>query len=55
MAMAGFLVVGMPAMLLFDAGITRLVGVLCIFGFIISGVFAVADPRFLAGEPEDHP
>ena len=48
--MAAFLVVGMPAMLLFEAPITRVVGVLCIFGFIITGVFAIARPEFL--DPE---
>ena len=46
-AMAAFLVVGMPAMFLFEAPATRVVGVLCVFGFIISGVFAIARPEFL--------
>jgi hypothetical protein len=49
-AMAAFFVVGMPAMLLFEAPITRFIGVLCIFGFIITGVFAIARPEFL--DPE---
>ncbi|HEX8105130.1 MAG TPA: hypothetical protein VF533_21100, partial [Solirubrobacteraceae bacterium] len=46
-AMAGFLVVGMPLMLLFEAGVTRFFGVVCVFGFIITGVFAIARPEFL--------
>ena len=46
-AMAAFLLVGMPLMLLFEAGITRFVGVVCVFGFIITGVFAIARPEFL--------
>ena len=46
-AMLGFLVVALVAMIGFEYAITRLIGVVCIFGFIICGVFAVADPRFL--------
>ena len=46
-AMAAFLVVGMQLMLLFETWPTRLAGVLCIFGFIITGVFAIARPEFL--------
>jgi hypothetical protein len=51
-AMLVFLVVALVAMIGFEYAITRLIGVLCIFGFIICGVFAVADPRFLTVEEE---
>ncbi len=34
-------------MLVFEAAITRLVGVLALFGFIVAGTFAIADHEFL--------
>ncbi len=49
MACAG---IGVPLMIIFEAPITRVVGVLALFGFIIAGVFVIADPAFLAGEEE---
>ena len=52
-AMIGFLVVALVMMIGFEYAITRLIGVLCIFGFIICGVFAVADPRFLTVDEEE--
>jgi hypothetical protein len=44
------LAVGMVLMLVFHAGITRVVGVLTLFAFIVSGVFLIADPNFLGEE-----
>jgi hypothetical protein len=44
---------GLLLMLLFEAWFTRLAGVACLFAFIVSGVFLIADPAFLAAEDED--
>ena len=51
--MLACLVVGLLLMLLFDAWVTRAVGVVALFAFIVSGVFLIADPAFLAVEDED--
>ena len=45
--MVGSLVVGLVLMLAFDAAITRVLGVLALFTFLVSGVFVIADPEFL--------
>jgi hypothetical protein len=46
--------VGLLLMLLFEAPVTRVVGVVALFAFIVSGVFLIADPAFLAaGDDED--
>lgn len=34
-------------MLLSEDAITRVVGVLALFGFVVAGAFAIADPGFL--------
>jgi hypothetical protein len=39
--------VGVPVMVLFESAPTRIIGVLSLFGFIISGVFLIADPSAL--------
>ena len=44
--------VGMLLMLAFEHWTTRLVGVVSLFAFIVSGVFLIADPAFLAAEDE---
>jgi hypothetical protein len=45
---------GLLLMLLFETWFTRLAGVACLFAFIVSGVFLIADPAFLAaGDDED--
>jgi hypothetical protein len=41
------LVVGLVAMLGFEYPLTRVIGVLALFAFIVGGVFAIADPVFL--------
>jgi hypothetical protein len=46
--------VGLVLMLIFHAPVTRIVGVLALFTFIVSGVFLIADPAFL-GPDEDGP
>jgi hypothetical protein len=45
--MFGSLAVGLVLMIGFEAPLTRIVGVLALFAFIVSGVFLIADPRFL--------
>jgi hypothetical protein len=45
-------VVGVALMIPFEATITRILGVAALFAFIVSGVFAIADPEHLADEPE---
>jgi hypothetical protein len=45
--------VGLLLMLLFEAWVTRAVGVVALFAFIVSGVFLIADPAFLAAEDDD--
>ena len=48
--MVGSLAAGLVLMLGFEAPVTRVLGVLCLFTFIVSGVFLIADPAFLAPE-----
>ena len=44
---AGALVVTLVLMLLFENTITRIVGVLAMFAFIVAGVFLIASPAFI--------
>jgi hypothetical protein len=44
---------GLLLMLLFEAWFTRLAGVACLFAFIVTGVFLIADPAFLAAEADE--
>jgi hypothetical protein len=48
--LVALLVVGCGLMLPFEYWATRLAGMACLFGFIVLGVFLIADPRFLAGD-----
>ena len=50
--MLGAFAVGLVLMLLFESLIPRVLGLLCLFTFIVSGVFLIADPVFL-GQDED--
>ena len=50
--MLGCLAVGLVLMLAFESAVTRLLGVLALFAFIVIGVFLVADPAFLVEEEE---
>jgi hypothetical protein len=45
--MLACLVLGLPLMLLFENTFTRIAGVMLCFGFIISGVFVMANPTDL--------
>lgn len=44
--------IGVPLMIIFEHPITRIIGVLGLFVFIVSGVFLIADPAFLDYEEE---
>jgi hypothetical protein len=43
---------GLVLMIGFDAAITRVLGVLLLFAFIVTGVFLIADPEFLDREDD---
>jgi hypothetical protein len=49
-AMLGCLVVGVVLMIGFEAAVTRVLGVLALFAFVVIGVFVIADPEFLGRE-----
>jgi hypothetical protein len=49
---AGCFVLGAGVMIAFDAPLARIVGVALLFAFIVSGVFLVADPEFLARDED---
>jgi hypothetical protein len=51
--MLGCLAIGMVLMLVFDSAIARVVGVVALFAFIVTGVFLIADPAFLAAEDDE--
>ena len=42
------LVTGVALMVPFDGPAFRIPGMACLFGFIVCGLFAIADPEFLA-------
>jgi uncharacterized membrane protein YphA (DoxX/SURF4 family) len=50
--MIGSLAAGVALMVPFEATITRVLGVIALFTFIISGVFLIADPAWLDREPD---
>jgi hypothetical protein len=50
--MLASLAVGLVLMIGFEAALTRIVGVLALFAFIVIGVFLIADPAFLDAEED---
>ena len=44
---------GVVLMVAFESTITRVLGLLCLFGFIVGGVFLIADPDELRRERSD--
>lgn len=52
MLMIGSLIVGVALMVPFEWTVTRILGVIALFTFIVSGVFLIADPGWLASERE---
>jgi hypothetical protein len=51
--MLGSFVAGVLLMVLFEAVVTRVLGVALLFTFIVSGVFLIADPAFLDREDDE--
>ncbi len=51
--MLGLFFVGAPLVVLFDSTLVRVLGALALCGFIVAGVFLVADPAFLDPEDDD--
>lgn len=47
--------VGVVLMVAFESPLTRVLGLLCLFGFIVGGVFLIADPDLLGREEEGMP
>jgi hypothetical protein len=54
-AIVAAFVVGMVLMVGFESVVTRVLGLLCLFGFIVGGVFLIADPDLLGKEEEGMP
>jgi hypothetical protein len=46
---------GVVLMVAFESPLTRVLGLLCLFGFIVGGVFLIADPDLLGREEEGMP
>ncbi len=44
---------GVVLMIGFDAAVTRVLGVACLFGFVAAGLFLIADPVLLSGGAAD--
>jgi len=51
--MLGCLAVGVLLMLLFESPLSRVAGLLALFAFIVTGVFLIADPAYLAADDEE--
>jgi hypothetical protein len=51
-AVAAF-VLGVGLMIPFEQTLTRVAGVLCLFAFIVLGVFAIASPESLGEDVDD--
>ena len=51
-AMFACLAAGLVLMIGFELAVTRVLGVLALFAFIVIGVFVIADPEFLARDDE---
>jgi hypothetical protein len=47
------LVAGLGLMLFSELTVTRVLGVLALFAFVVIGVFTIADPEFLARDDDD--
>jgi hypothetical protein len=45
-------VAGIALMVPFEATLTRVLGVAALLGFVVCGVFLIADPRALSGDDE---
>jgi hypothetical protein len=52
MLLVAAFVLGVGLMVPFEAAITRILGMAFLLTFIVGGVFAIADPRFLSADDE---
>jgi hypothetical protein len=52
-AMVACLIVGLGLMIPFEATLTRILGMAALAAFIVLGVFAIAEPGFLAGDGDE--
>jgi hypothetical protein len=50
--MLGSFAAGLVLMVAFEHPVTRVLGLLALFGFIVAGVFQIADPESLGEEDE---
>jgi hypothetical protein len=50
--MLGAFAVGLVLMVAFEHPVTRVLGLLALFAFIVTGVFLIADPEFLGKEDD---
>ena len=46
---------GFALLLVFDVWFARVLGVLCLFAFIVAGVFAIASPALLDDDEDEVP
>jgi putative effector of murein hydrolase LrgA (UPF0299 family) len=51
-ALLACLVAGVCLNVFFEHTLTRVLGLLLLFAFIVLGVFLIADPRFLGGDED---
>ena len=51
--MLGSFAVGLVLMVGFEHVVTRIIGVLALFTFLVTGVFLIADPVFLGRDEDD--
>ena len=54
-ALVASLLAGVVLMVAFEHPVTRVLGLLCLFGFIVGGVFQIADPAFLREDEDAEP
>jgi hypothetical protein len=47
--------IGLVLMVAFEHPVTRVLGLLALFAFIVTGVFLIADPAFLDEEDDEAP
>jgi hypothetical protein len=47
------LVIGVALMVPFEAALTLILGVACLAGFVVTGLFLIATPEFLGREDDD--
>jgi hypothetical protein len=52
LALLALLALGLGLMLPFRETLTLAAGLACLVGFVVLGVFVIAEPRFLAGDDE---